>query len=331
MAAVGLVGFAGVVVSGLLYIVFLLRGASLKLPSIGMVVFALMIAAAVLLPRLESTLLEFLAIGGWPSRTEQVEHPAEDESQAPEAGGFLRQVLLNKRGLVITATGLDENGGQGPALKVTVQNRSETDVFIQVHDASVNGYMIDCSFSAAVTAGQEAKMSILFPASEIQKSDVGTIAELELFFRILDRNRIAFLESGAVTVRTPAADTYRPGPGGPGEELYNENGVRIISKGFAEKGSAFGQGLVLLIENGSGRAITLQAGDVTVNGLAADAVFSGDVLAGKRLVAAVTVTDASFQDGGVGEIRDMSFRVHVLDRERRTVLFDTGTLTAGTG
>lgn len=331
MAAVGLVGFAGVVAFGLLYIVFLFRGASLKLPSVGMAVFALMIAAAVLLPRLESTLLEFLAIGGWPSPTERVERPAEGGSQSPEAGGFLRQVLLDKRGLVITATGLDESGGQGPALDVTVQNRSETDVLIQVHDASVNGYMIDCPFSAAVTAGQDAKMSILFPVSEIRKSGVKAIAELEFFFRILDRNRIAFLESGAVTVRTPAADTYRPGPDGPGEELYNDNGVRIISKGFAGKDSVFGQGLVLFIENGSGRAITLQAGDVTVNGSAVDAVFSGDVLAGKRLAAAVTLTDASLQDSGIGEIRDMSFRVHVLDRERRTALFDTGTLTVAAG
>ena len=324
MAAVGLVGFAGVVVFGLLYIVFFFKGASLKLPAIGMAVFALVVAAAVLLPRLEITLPELPFIGGGPSRTEPAEGPGEEASPSPTATVFRPQVLLNKRGLVITATGLDEKGTQGPTLRVSIQNRSETNLFIQIRDASVNGYMTDVSFSAAVTAGQEANVSILFPASELRKSGIETIAELEFALHILDRNRITFLDSGAVTVRTPAADTYRPRFDDAGEELYNENGVRIISKGFAEKNSPFGQGLVLFIENATDRAITLQARDVTVNGAAVDAVFSGDILPGKGLAAAVTLADTSLRDGGAG---DMSFLLRVLDRERRTVLFDAGPFT----
>ena len=327
MAAVGLVGFAGVVVFGLLYIVSFFKGASLKLPTIGMAVFALVVAAAVLLPRLEITLPELPFIGGGPSQTERTEGPGEEESPSPTAAVFRPQVLLNKRGLVITATGLDESGGQGPVLKVTVQNRSETDVFIQIRDASVNGYMTDTSFSAAVTAGKEANVSILFPASELRKSGIETIAELEFAFHILDRNRITFLDSGAVTVSTPAADTYRARFDDAGEELYNENGVRIISKGFAPKDSPFGRGLVLFIENATDRAITLQARDVTVNGSVVEAVFSGDILPGKRLAAAVTFTDTSLQDSGAGEIGDMSFYIRVLDREQKTALFDTGPFT----
>ena len=327
MAAVGLVGFAGVVVFGLLYIVFFFRGASLKLPVIGMAVFALVVAAAALLPRLEFTLPEFPAIGGGPSRTERPESPGEEESQPPEAGGFPRQVLLDKRGLVITATGLDESDGQGPTLKVSIQNRSETDVTIQICNASVNGYMMDSPFSASVPAGREAKGSIVFPASEIQRCGIETVAELEFAFLILNHNRITFLESDAVTVRTPAADTYQSRFDDSGEELYNENGVRIISKGFAEKGSALGQGLVLFIENTTDRAISLQARDVTVNGLAVGAIFSEDILAGKRLAATVTLMDTSLQDSGIGEIRSMSFYLRVLDRDRRTTLFDTARFT----
>ena len=327
MAAVGLAGFAGVLIFGLLYIVFFFRGNSLKIPVIGMAVFALMVAAAALLPRLEITLPEFPATGGAPSPTEQADGPNEGASQSPQAVGFRPQVLLNKRGLVITATGLDEKGVQGPTLKLSVQNRSETDVLIQVRDATVNGYMINTSFSAAVTAGQEAETSIVFSASGIQQSGIDTIAELEFSFRILDRNRITFLESGAVTVRTPAADTYQYRFDDSGEELYSENGVRIISKGFTGKDSVTGPGLLLFIENNTDRAITLQARDVLVNGTAVDAVFSGDVLAGKRLAAVIAVTGTSLQDSGTGEIRDMKFYLRVTDRDRRTTLFDTESFT----
>ena len=322
MVIVGLVGFAGVVVFGLLYIVFFLKGASLKLPVIGMAVFALVIAAAALLPRLEIALPDLPFIGGGPLQTAQTEGPEGTESEPPGAGGLPRQVLLDKRGLVITATGLNENGAQGPALDLSIENRSEADVTIETRDVSVNGYMMDALFSVTVPAGRKAEGSILFLASRMERSGIETIADMEFSFHILDQNRVAFLDSGAVTVRTPAADTYQYTFDDSGEELYSENGVRIVSKGFSGSGSVFGPGLVLFLENTTDRAITVQARDVSVNGTAADVIFSEDVLAGKRSAAAVTLIGLSLE-----EIRDMKFRLHVVDRDQRTTLFDTESFT----
>lgn len=56
MMIVGFVGFAGVVVFGLLYIVFFFKGFSLKIPAIGMAVFGLALAAAVILTQMGITL-----------------------------------------------------------------------------------------------------------------------------------------------------------------------------------------------------------------------------------------------------------------------------------
>ena len=326
MAIVGLAGFAGVVVFGLLYIIFFFKGASLKLPVIGMVFFALVVAAAALCAKLGITLPEFPAAGGEPSQTARTEGPEERESQSPGIDGF-PQVLLDKRGLVITATGLDETGEQGPALNVSIRNRSESDVTIQTRDASVNGYMMDTSLSVTVAAGQEARESILFLASRMKRNGIETIADLEFSFHILDQNRVTFLDSDPVTVRTPAADTYQYRFDDSGEELYNENGIRIISKGLSENESVFGPGLALFIENTTDRAVTVQTGDVSVNGSAVDAIFSEDVLAGKRSVAAVTLLSTSLQDNGIGEIRNVKFYLHVVDRDQRTTLFDTASFT----
>lgn len=335
MVIVGLAGFAGVVVFGLLYIVFFFKGVSLKIPVIGMAAFALVIAAAALVTKLEITLPEITLpqlphFGGEPSQAAQTEDPDEGESAFPEARGF-PQVLLDKRGLVITATGLDEKDAQGPALSVSIENRSETDVTIQTRDASVNGYMMDTSFSVTVAAGQEMKESIVFLASRMQRSGIETIADLEFSFHILDQNRVTFLDSDAVTVRTPAADTYQYRFDDSGEELYHENGVRIISKGFAEKESAFGPELLLFLENTTDKAITLQAKDVLVNGSAVDALFSEDVLAGKRSVAAVTIIGISLQSHNIEQIRNVSFYLHVFDRDQRTTLFDTESFTIRAG
>lgn len=327
MMIVGLAGFAGVVVFGLLYIVFFLKGISLKIPVIGMAVFVLVVAAAAIFTKLGITIPIRPDAGTEPSHPAQTEGPDEGESGSSETGGFPRQVLLDKRGLVITATGFDESGAQGPMLNVSIENRSETDVTIQTRDASVNGYMMDTSFSVTVPASQEARESILFLASRMQRSGIDTAADLEFSFHILDQNRVTFLDSDVVTVRTPAADTYQYRFDDSGEELYNENGVRVVSKGFSENESVFGPGLVLFLENNTDRAVTVQAKDVLVNGSEADAIFSEDVLPGKRSAAAVTVISTSLQGGGAGEIRDMSFYLHVFDRDQRTTLFDTASFT----
>ena len=311
MAMVGLAGFAGVVVFALLYIVFLVRGASLKLPAIGMAVFALVIAAAVVIPRLDLQLPALLFPGGGPSYTA----PSERESVAPGANGF-PQLLLDKRGLVITATGLVENSAQGSALTVSIENRSETDVTVEIRDACINGWMMDASFSAAVAAGQETKGAILFSAARLRQSGIEAIGVLEFSFHILNRDRITFLDSDTVTVRTPAAGTYQLPIDG--EELYSENGLRIVSGGLSPDGS----GLVLLMENTTDRAVTVQARGVSVNGSAVNAVFSEEIPAGRRSAAAVTIPGVPAE-----EIRKISFNLRVVDRDRRTVLFDTESLT----
>ena len=317
MAAVGLVGFAGVIVFGLLFVIFFFKGISLKLPVIGILVFALVVAAAVMIPRLDISLPALPFIDSEPSPTAQ----PEEESRSPESGGF-PQVLLDKRGLVITATRLVENGIQGSALVVSIENRSETDVTVEVRDVCVNGWMMDTSFFAAVAAGQETEGAIVFLASGMKRSGIESIADMEFSFHILNQNRVTFLDSDPVTVRTPAADTGRSPFDGLGEELYHENGVRIVSRGFAEQESVFGPELVLLMENTTDRTITVQARNVLVNGSAADVIFSENILAGRRSAAAITITGVSLD-----ELREMTFCLRVLDRDQRTTLFDTGSFT----
>lgn len=324
MAIVGLAGFAGVVVFGLLYIVFFFKDVSLKFPAIGMAVCTLAIAAAVVIPWLESAFPVFsdllLLIGG-PSQTAQNVGQDRGEPVIPGADGF-PQLLLDKRGLVIMATGLDENGAQGPALNVSIENRSETDVTVGVRDVCVNGWMMDASFSAAVAAGERKEGSILFPAARMKQSGIEAIAVLEFSFHILNRDRITFLDSDTVIIRTPAADTWQYRFDGPGQELYSENGVRIVSWGLSEKETVFGPELVLFMENTTDRAITIQARSVSVNGSAVNAVFFEEIAPGRRSAAAITITGVSIE-----KIREISFYLRVTDRDKRTTLFDTEPFT----
>lgn len=335
MEIVGLVGFAGVVAFALLYVIFFFKGASLKIPVIGMILFAVVVAASAILPKLGIQLgapkEPDAEANATPSQPAETEHPAEspeaNQTEPPRSGDFSPQVLLDKRGIVITATGLNMDGAYGPELNVVIENNSETNVIVQTQYASVNDYMIETLFNASVSAGTKADSSVVLLSSDIQKSGIQTIADIELLFHISDHNLVTFLDSDPVTVRTSAADTYSYSFDDSGEELYNENGLRVVSKGISEDDSVFGPGLVVFVENTTGQNITLQAKNVLVNGRAVDTIFSEDIRAGKRLVAAITFLSTSLEDNGITQIKNVGFYFHVLETDGLAPIFDTDPIT----
>lgn len=99
MKIVGFVGLAGVVVFGLLYIVFFLKGASLKIPVIGMAVFGLALAAAVILTQMGIT-LPWDSTAGEPSESASASGelsgstPAPVLASAPATVEELEQILI---------------------------------------------------------------------------------------------------------------------------------------------------------------------------------------------------------------------------------------------
>lgn len=320
MVYVGLGGFAGVVVFGVLYVLFFLKGGSLKLPIIGMVACLLVVAASSVLLKLMPGEEDAPDDGAEPTETVQAEPQGGDDMVA-------EQVLLDKRGIVITATGLEQDGTFGPGLKLLIENNSEEAVTVQARNVSVNGYMVDASLSVDVPAGKKANDSLTLLASSLQKCGIETIADMEFYFHLIGANLSTFLDSDVVKVTTAAADTYQYGFDDSGEELYSGNGVRMVSKGFSEDDSIFGPGLMLFVENTTDQAITVQARDVSVNGYMVDAIFSEDISAGKRTVTAITVMDSSLEENKINEIREMEFYFHVVKTDGLEPLFDTDPVT----
>lgn len=323
MVLVGLGGFAGVVLFGVLYVVFFLKGMSLKLPIIGMAGCAVVVIASAVVLNLILKDPENPDDTGDPLETAQ----GEEESPAPEGESISEQVLLDKRGIVITATGLDLDGSFGPELELLIENNSETDVNVQVRDVSINGYMVETVFSVEAAAGKKAKDSLIILESGLRKCGIETIADIELSFCLLDDHMVSFLESDAVKISTSAADGYKYSFDDTGDELCNEKGVRIVSKGFSDNESVFGPGLVLFIENTTSETITVQARDVSVNGFKVDTIFSQDIAAGKRAVTPVTAINSSLQKNGIDTIENMELYFHVFTASGRETIFDTDPVT----
>ena len=87
----------------------------------------------------------------------------------------------------IVVKGLSDNASfLGPGITVYVENNSDLDAAVQVRNVSVNGFMIDPTFSCEVCAGKRAIDAITFMKSQLEENGIEAIQDVELSFHIFE-------------------------------------------------------------------------------------------------------------------------------------------------
>ncbi len=250
--------------------------------------------------------------------------PAETQPAASTEATVETQVLLDSKDILITLTGLESDGLFGPALKVLIENNSDTDVTIQTRGTSVNGYMAEAMMSAEVAAGKKANNEITFMASDLDEAGISAMADIELAFHIFTTDGWdTYLDSKPIQIKTSLADGWDYTYDDAGEVLYDKKDMRIIAKGISEDDSIFGPGLVLFIENLSKESITVQARDVSVNGFMIDGSMSAEVSSGKRAITALTFFSSDLEDNSIETISDIELAFHIFETDGWDTITDT--------
>ena len=80
----------------------------------------------------------------------------------------------------------DKNSFWGADIYVYVENNSSQDITAQVRDVSINGFMIDPTFSVDVSAGKKKYDTISFYESDLKDNDITDIKEIELKFYVFN-------------------------------------------------------------------------------------------------------------------------------------------------
>lgn len=96
-----------------------------------------------------------------------------------------------------------------------------------------------------------------------------------------------------------------------GDEVYNENGIRIISKGLMEDTSEYSKdiNMLFLVENNSAQIIEIDDSfdSLSVNGYMVDYMIgSREIPAGKCALVDVEIDESSLQDSGIAGIAAIS-------------------------
>lgn len=233
-------------------------------------------------------------------------------------------VLIDESGVKITAKSLSTDEIFGAELKLLMENNSGKNLTIQCRNASVNGYMVEPMMSVDIVNGKNANDAITFMDSDFDACGITGIADMEFAFHIFTTDDWeTYLDTAQIQLKTSIAETYEYTFDDSGDVIYDANGIKVIIKGLAENSSILGPGIVVYIENNTDKAFTVQSRDVSINGFMVDAMFSCDVMPGKKAIDTITFLSSELEENGIAAIEDVELSFHIFDTESWNDIADT--------
>lgn len=258
------------------------------------------------------------------SEVSSTESELPTDNTADSKASISELVLLDEKGVKITATGIDYNGMFGPNIKLLVENNSDIDLIVQARNVSVNGYMIDPIMSINVAKGKKANDGMTLNNSDLELCGIDKIADVEFSFYIFDSESWdPYIETQQIKLKTTLADTYTYSFDDSGDIAFNNQGIKIIVKGLDSDGSFLGPAVVVYIENSSEQNITVQARNVSINGFMVNPVFSSDVMVGKHAIDTITFMDSQLEENDISSINEIELSFHIFDSSNWDTVVDT--------
>lgn len=212
----------------------------------------------------------------------------------------------------------------GDNIKFLIENNSDKNITVQARNVSVNGFMVDSSMSADVAPGKKSNDSLTISSSSMEECRIEKIADVEFSFHIFDAESWdGIVDTDIISLKTSIADSYTQEYDDSGEVIYEDDNVKIISKGISDDSSIFGKSLILYIENNSDSNLTIQTRDVSVNGFMVDPIFSPEIASGKKVIKGMTFMDSDIEENSISEFENVEMSFHIFYTDGWDTLKDT--------
>ena len=254
----------------------------------------------------------------------------ETTAAAKEEITIEEQVLLDQDGLKITAKEYTVDPIWGPGIKVLIENDSSKNLGVSCNALIVNDYMVNDLFSKTIAAGKKSNETLNFLSADLKNAGIDTPGQIEIYFHVFDSDSYATLfDADCVTIKTSAYDSMETIKLDDGNELYNEDGLRIVGKYVDEK-SLWGTAVLLYIENNTGKNIGVQANDMSINGFMVTPYFSATVYDGKMALDDITIMQSDLDKNEIKSIDDIELKFHLFDANSYATIKDTDTIAFST-
>ena len=251
---------------------------------------------------------------------------ASEAEQETQDVTLAETVLFDQDGIRITATGLSTDSLFGPELNLLVENDSAQNIVVQPNYCMVNGYMMDGLLSADVAAGKKANDTLDFLSNALARCGIETITDIELDLVVSDGDSWQTLyETGPVILQTSAAGQYTQTYDDSGEEIYNQNGIRVVAKSVND--DLFGMGIKFYLENNTDKAVIVNADNVSVNDYMMTDLFYSDLAPRSHAVDTLTLLGSELEDNHIDTITDAELSLQITDADYYQTIDSTAPIT----
>lgn len=247
------------------------------------------------------------------------------ETQESAMATIESTVLVDQDGIVVTAQELVEDPILGTGVKLLIENNSSEEQVIQCDYAVVNNFMMfPLLFSADVTAGNKANDTLYFLDSVMEGAPIETVADMSFVFSSTNPDTFQKnFTTEEISLPTSASGSYEQPIPDEGQELYNQNGFRIVGK-YVEEDTLWGAGMVLFVENTSGSDILLTSSSMSINGFMVTPYFSTQVNDGRVALTSITILSTDLEANGIETVENIELSFTGIDPASFTTVFETG-------
>lgn len=226
---------------------------------------------------------------------------------------FSQDNLYNENGVKLLSSGLMVNRDGDTALLMELENTTNEIVYVSTSDIALNGLIVTSSTwsSDAINPGKrcivDVDISSVLDSEYWEIYGIKTIdsVSLSLTQRNSDGNNIT--EAVPVNIIVPNTKSEFDASG---TEVYNANGLRIVSKTVLEDSSEYSADMyvLLLAENSSGKTLSIDDvyDSLSVNGFMTDySYYSKELRNGESAVLEIKLWESSLEDNKISSISDM--------------------------
>jgi hypothetical protein len=241
-----------------------------------------------------------------------------------------QQVLLEKDGLKITAVEMVYDSFWGDGVKLLIENNSDKNLGVSCNALIVNNYMFTNILASDVAAGKKANDTMYVFSDDLKAAGIENIGQIEVYFHVYDsKSYDTVFDSECITIKTSEFAKMDTKAADDGKELLNKDGIRIVGK-YVDESSFWGTGVLLFIENTSGKNVSISCDDMSINGFMVTPSFSSKVYDGKMALSAATIYSSDLEDNGITSVDNIELTFHVYNADTYETIFDSDVISFAT-
>lgn len=228
---------------------------------------------------------------------------------------FEELVLVDDEHCTFKIMAVDNQSIWGYTLKVFLENKTDKDLMFSLNDVSVNGYMCDPFWATTVNAGMKSNSEVNFSASDLERSGITEVTEIEFELNVYDSNDWTAdkLVDEDFTVYPLGRDAVRhqERQSQPGDMvLFDTAQCAMIITGFEPEGM-MGYEVHVYLKNKTDEDLMFSLNDPAVNGFMCDPFWAMELDDGKAANTTITWLRSSLEENGITQVESLSLPVRV--------------------